>query len=281
MLNSEIIKKIFFLLPKIKEHHNPDSAIFQYFKDFLESQFSEKKDLIFNFDPFNELNWKYIKCGNTDSLGYFNIYQFIYYAFYFVNKKRYNIVFDIGSHIGGDSIVLDKFGFSVNSYEPDKESYQIQIENINRNQSKNIKIFNVGLSNVKGESKFIKVLNNSFANHIINSRENYGPTETQRISTITFDEIKEKPDLMKINIEGHEIKLIPSIDKKIWQSCDALIELHGKESVKIIYDYFQSLKDINIFSQKVSWKKVDDINDMPINYKEGIIFISTLDSMPW
>ena len=64
MLNSEIIKKIFFLLPKIKEHHNPDSAIFQYFKDFLESQFSEKKDLIFNFDPFNELNWKYIKCGN-------------------------------------------------------------------------------------------------------------------------------------------------------------------------------------------------------------------------
>ncbi len=280
-MNSDILHKLFNLLPSIKDNHNPDSHVFQFLKFFLEKEFNTKNDLIFEFEPFKNLKWKFQKLGNVDSLSYFNIYQFIQYAFFYANRKRYKVVFDVGSHIGGDSIILDKFGYKVNSYEPDRESYKNQVENIKINKSKNIKLFNLGLSDKKGKMKFVKIINNSFSNHIVDSKQSYGPIQYENISTITFRDIKEKPDLMKINIEGHEIKLIPSIDESLWDSCDALIELHGEESVKSIFNYFKNFKKINIFSQKISWNRVSKIKEMPINYKEGVIFVSTLDEMPW
>ena len=129
--------------------------------------------------------------------------------------------------------------------------------------------------------KFVKIVNNSFSNHIVDSKESYGPIQYENISTITFTDIKEKPDLMKINIEGHEIKLIPSIDESLWDSCDALIELHGEESVKSIFTYFKNFKKNKYFSQKNFLNKVNKIEEMPLNYKEGVIFVSALDEMPW
>ena len=60
-----------------------------------------------------------------------------------------------------------------------------------------------------------------FENFIINSYFIFiflFQTLYENISNINFRDIKEKSDLMKINIEDHEIKLIPSIDESLWDS---------------------------------------------------------------
>ena len=37
----------------------------------------------------------------------------------------------------------------------------------------------------------------------------------------------------------------------------------------------------NMFSQKLAWKKVQVIDDMPASYKEGSLFVSLDNKMHW
>ena len=41
------------------------------------------------------------------------------------------------------------------------------------------------------------------------------------------------------------------------------------------------MNGVNIFAQKVGWLEVKKLADMPTNSKEGYIFISIKDNMPW
>ena len=54
---------------------------------------------------------------------------------------------------------------------------------------------------------------------------------------------------MKINIEGSEKYLVPSIPVEVWEKCDAFIEIHSEKDRKVVYDYFKRI-NINMFSNK-------------------------------
>jgi len=47
-----------------------------------------------------------------------------------------------------------------------------------------------------------------------------------------------------------------------------------------IFNHFNSL-GVNLFSQKINWEKVTHLDDMPVSYNEGSLFISTKLTMPW
>ena len=47
------------------------------------------------------------------------------FLFYFLKRFNYRHVADIGANIGLHSILLSKFGFKVDSYEPDPYHFKI------------------------------------------------------------------------------------------------------------------------------------------------------------
>ena len=91
---------------------------------------------------------------------------------------------------------------------------------------------------------------------------------------MTFEEVGVIPDLLKINIEGHETALIPSIPLHVWDTCSTFVELHGTETAECIFNYFKD-KNVNIFSQKLCLEKASSPSDLPKNHLEGTIFISS------
>ena len=78
----------------------------------------------------------------------------------------------------------------------------------------------------------------------------YGNIEKFKAKLIKFEDLDICPDIMKINIEGYEKILVPSIPINIWEKCDAFIEIHSEEDRRCIFDYFNEI-GVNIFSQKL------------------------------
>lgn len=196
----------------------------------------------------------------------------ILHTFYFKNRLKYKIGVDIGSNIGIDAILMAKLGLDTYCYEPDPELFEKLMNNKNLNNLNNLHSHNFGISNIEESVKFIKVKGNENANHIQGSRGSYGTTETIDVMVKTFKEIKVKPDLMKINIEGHEKFVIPTIPFEIWNNCDTFIEIHDEENRKVIWECLS--RKINIFTQKRNWKIAETLEDLPISNKEGYIFVS-------
>ena len=65
-----------------------------------------------------------------------------------------------------------------------------------------------------------------------------------------------------------------------WNRVDAFVEIGTPENANAVFERFQNT-DINIFSQKRGWARVESIDDIPVSYKEGGIFISSKPVMPW
>lgn len=48
----------------------------------------------------------------------------------------------------------------------------------------------------------------------------------------------------------------------------------------MLVDHFAGT-GVNIFSQKRGWNRVVSIDDVPLSYKEGGVFVSAKPVMPW
>jgi len=83
-----------------------------------------------------------------------------------------------------------------------------------------------------------------------------------------------------MDVEGHEADLILNTSKAIWLGTDALVEIGSEKNANKIFDFLTKI-DVNVFSQKIGWQKVNKLSDMPTSHKEGSAFISTKDVMPW
>ena len=85
---------------------------------------------------------------------------------------------------------------------------------------------------------------------------------------------------LKIDIEGHEAEVLTCTSKENWINTDAMVEVGNEINAKKLFDHFKKL-DINMFSQKSAWGKVDEFSAMPTSYKEGSLFISSKKGIPW
>ncbi len=276
----EIVERIFRLLPETKEFHSPTNELFKVFNDIIHSYFVCQKQEHISIDPFKGIIWPHLSLGNFYSYETFGMTGMIHYAFYYKNRKNYKIVFDIGANTGIDSIILDKFGYEVHSFEPDPNNYSLLLKNIKVNSCKQIHTYPKAISNYTGSAEFIRVLGNITANHIVGSRDFYGDVERINVDTMTLTDVGVSPDLMKINVEGHEKDIIPTISKAQWEKCDAFIGIHNKENQEVLYHYFKDM-GVNIFCQKKGWRKAECIDDVPSQGKEGYVFVSKKDEMPF
>lgn len=118
------------------------------------------------------------------------------------------IMLDIGSNIGQHSLILSSYCKEIYAFEPIPKVYQQFNRSIAKNNIKNIKTFNLGISNRKETKEFNFIEDHAGASSFIDRANEHTNKITVKTDTLenTIGEIHF--DLMKIDVEGYEAVVI-------------------------------------------------------------------------
>lgn len=282
---TSILESLFLALPSLSSLHAPGSEVYTLLKQVarreVEKLFYEHDPKVREFKPFGELVFPYNRMGAVDSLNLFDIDELIIFIFYWVNRKRYKRVLDVGANIGLHSIIMSKCGFEVRTYEPDPQHFEILKRNLALNDCPNVQAFNAAISSKTGEMEFVRVLGNTTGSHLAGSKANpYGDIERFPVRVDAFEPLIAWADLIKLDVEGHEKEVILATSRDHWLSTDALVEVENANNAASIYEHFTAL-GVRLFSQKTNWQLVRDVDGMPTSYREGTLFVTCKREMPW
>ena len=273
-------------LIKNPSQHSRDSSFYktheQELLNMLEnSDLNSSKSGHESFEPFGDLHFPYREMGAINTIHLFGLDELIIFSYYWANKSRYKNVADLGANIGLHSLIMDRCGFSINSFEPDPIHVAVFQENIVNNKSVNITINQKAISDKSGTMDFIRVLGNTTGSHLAGAKEDpYGELETFSVETSDINAVLLNNDFVKMDIEGQEATAILSTKKDTWANVEMILEVGTEKNAKIIFEYLNEI-NVNMFSQKTGWNKVSNLADVPTSYKEGSLFLSVADEMSW
>ena len=266
--------------------HSRDSSFYktheQELLNMLEnSDLNSSKSGHESFEPFGDLHFPYREMGAINTIHLFGLDELIIFSYYWANKSRYKNVADLGANIGLHSLIMDKCGFSINSFEPDPIHVGVFQENIVNNKSVNITINQKAISDKSGTMDFIRVLGNTTGSHLAGAKDDpYGELETFSVETSDINAVLLNNDFVKMDIEGQEATAILSTKKDTWANVEMILEVGTEKNAKIIFQYLNEI-NVNMFSQKTGWNKVSNLAEIPTSYKEGSLFLSVADEMSW
>lgn len=223
----------------------------------------------------------YERMGAVDSVDLFGLDELLMFAFYHRNRGRYARAVDIGANIGLHSILLARCGYKVESYEPDPVHHAKLVRNLDLNGVTECTTHHAAVSERRGTMQFVRVLGNTTSSHLAGSKANsYGELERFDVEVRDIREISERADLMKIDAEGHEAVILNALPVQVWENLDAFVEIGSTENARVIFERFTGT-GVNLFPQKTGWTRAESLGQIPVSYKEGGIFISAKDAMPW
>jgi FkbM family methyltransferase len=158
--------------------------------------------------------------------------------------KSSDVVWDIGANIGTYSLFASSFAEQVVAFEPHPANINRLQENANLNKS-DIDIRSIALSDEEGTA------------HLDVSKEHAGAgggsvsaEGSYEISLKKGDEIIPRPDLVKIDVEGHEFRALKGMTQALQNVRCVLIELHENDDLEDIEDLLQA----NSFETEVRWE---------------------------
>jgi FkbM family methyltransferase len=253
---------------------DPNDATFKIYKEYTILKF---KELLEKNNYCVELFSKKIKIvktsfGKVNLQHLFNLDELIIFNFYYINRKRFKNVCDIGANIGLHSIFLEKFGYKVDAYEPDPVHRKIAKTNFIINKSK-ILLKEEAVGNFEGKIQFTRIKNNTTASFIGNHKKTKGKTKKFFVKVIDSKSLKNKYDLIKIDAEGSEVDILKRFDKKSFNKTTFVIEISTKKNQIVIWNMIKDMK-LNVYSQKIKWQKVKKLKDLPHSHLQGSIIIS-------
>lgn len=148
------------------------------------------------------------------------------------NLKEDPTIIDIGAHIGMFSVIAaTKFPKSkIYSIEPSKDNYKLLLENVEMNELKNVKLFNMALSDKEGE--FILYKSPNSARHSLVREEGVEKEIVKTDTMVNFlkNNIIDSCDMLKMDIEGAEYSLMYSIPDETYKIIDRIFfEIHDIE----------------------------------------------------
>lgn len=129
------------------------------------------------------------------------------------NVNKDSVVIDVGANIGYYTLLLAKVCKKVYAFEPDKNCFEILKKNIDENKLKNVVLFNLAVSDKKEKAEFI-IDKENLGNSRIQTPQSSGQLPlTGEHKTILCESLdnfikNEKVDLIKIDVQGHEPKVI-------------------------------------------------------------------------
>ena len=93
-----------------------------------------KVNNIFSFKEFGKIVFPYYSMGKDNSFNLFNANELVVFYIYLKGKKKYKNVADMGANLGLHSIILNKCGYNVTSFEPDPVTFSKLKANIKLNK---------------------------------------------------------------------------------------------------------------------------------------------------
>ena len=210
--------------------------------------------------------------GNINSTDLFSANEFIIFYLYYKNRKKNIKALDLGANLGLHTIILNKMGYSVTSYEPDPLIFKRLKKNILENKCKNVYPKNLAIFDKSTKLKFTRVINNLTGSHISSEKKSYGKKNHITVKTQDIKLIINNFDLIKMDIESTEAKVITALKKEDFKNKIFIIEIGNKINAKKIF-YFLKKKKINFFSQKNNFKKIKIIKQMPDCHQDGALII--------
>ncbi len=265
--------------------HAPDCDDYRFLESVarpeVENRFGPGTPQSSDFGPFGKLTFPYHRMGTIDSLDLFRLDELILFSFYWVNRKRYRKVLDLGANIGLHSIVLSRCGYRVTAYEPDPATFETLQENLRRNGCGSVTPIQAAVATQNGKQEFIRLLSNHTGSHLSGAKPDpYGEMESFDVETIDYRSACKSADLVKMDIEGSEADILQSTVSRDWQNTDAIVEVSSPSNATAIYNHFSHI-GVGLFAQRTGWAKVVSLDEMPTSYRDGSLFISRKSEMPW
>jgi len=285
MEDKMLFEQLMLTLPTIEDRHAPGSPLYELLKlvarQEVESRFSSVERREQDFAPFGKIIFPYYKMGAIDSMDLFGLDELIIFSYYWANRNRYRRVVDIGANIGLHSFVLNRCGFTVRSFEPDPTHFGILQNNLDANGCDRVEAIQAAVSESDGEAEFIRVLGNTTGSHLAGSKESlYGDLEKFIVRIEAIGPLMDWTDFLKIDAEGHENTILSATKAEQWDQCDAMVEVGSEKNAAVIFEQFQEY-GVNLFAQKLNWGRICHLEEMPTSYRDGSLFISKKEHMPW
>lgn len=268
------------------QYHARETTFYGFLDRVMKYAFREATPLFESGKPvtvgeLGEIILPYEKMGAIDSIDLFGVDELILFAFYYRNRANYRKAADIGGNIGLHSIVMGKCGIETRVYEPDPMHFEKLVRNLKLNNITCTTPFKAAVSDRNGKTEFVRVLGNTTSSHLAGAKTNpYGELERFDVEVLDIKEISSDVDFLKVDAEGHEVVILNAIPATHWKHLDAFVEIGTPENADAIWEHFQRIS-VNIFTQKLGWKKAASIADLPKSYKDGGIFLSSKSLMPW
>lgn len=282
---NNLFDHLFSALSEIHQFHTPYGAVhnafYQAAKQASGQLFSGGTACQAPFGPFGELKLPFVEMGDISSLNLFDLDELIIFSFYWNARQTYSRVADIGGNIGLHSILLDRCGYEVRCFEPDPVHADHIRSNLKLNNCTNVEFVEAAVSDHDGVSEFVRVLGNTMSSHLDGAKKNpYGELERFEVATVDFRPVLQWADLIKIDAEGHEGRLLSLTTEQSWKTTDAIVEIGSADNAEIVFRHFEGTA-VNLFSQSLNWSRVGDLSQMPISYKDGSLFVSSRNTVPW
>jgi len=158
---------------------------------------------------------------------------FLFQKLLFAGEKHM-VVFDVGAYVGDITAAYAKIlpQATIYCFEPFPNSFK---ELSRLAKSKNIKTYQIALSNQKGKAKFLvntdRSCNSMFprpttgAKYYSESSQNIGQIEvkTQALDTFCETEVINDIDILKLDVEGAELKVLKGATRKLTEKRIKLI----------------------------------------------------------
>jgi len=169
-----------------------------------------------------------------------------------VIKKAKHSIIDIGGHLGFFSLMASILNPDVPIYtfEPHSGNYELLKTNLKTNRIKNVYPKQLAVSDSVGQTDL--QISKEDLNHSLEKA--IEPTgETQKVQTTTLERIFQKNrikrcDLLKLDCEGSEFKIIYSTPKSIFDKIDHIfLEYHD-------WTEGESNKELKFFLEKMGYK---------------------------
>ena len=228
-----------------------------------------------NFDKKRKISFSLFRNKKIKIYGVLNYNEHILCLLFEYIFKSYNYkrCADIGSNLGFHTIFLSKIGYKVDSYEPDPNTFELLKKNIKINSCLKTKPYNLAVYNKKGKLNFTRVINHLMASHISGNKKAYGSLQHIRVKSINIKSIIKKYDLIKLDVEGSESKIIFELKKNDLKNKEIVCEITNLKNQKEVFNHCKKNK-ILIFSSKINWGIVKKHSQMPINHNQGFIVLS-------
>ena len=283
----ESLSNTFSFIAEFHRHHARDTGWYAFTDATMKRAIAEALEHFEHSEPvelaeIGKVVLPYRKMGAVDTLDLFGLDELMMFAYYWRNRDVYKTAIDIGANVGLHSIILAKMGIQVTAFEPDPQHFAVLQRNLELNGvADRVTPRMAAVSDHDGTMEFVRVLGNTTSSHLAGAKANpYGELERFPVEVVGIGPVAASAGLAKIDAEGHEATLLGCLDRAVWRTLDAFVEVGTPENAAVIFDLFADGR-ANIFTQKTGWNKIDRIADMPVSYREGGIFLSAKPTMRW